>query len=295
MGGSHTCVPAPLRWRPYLGQQLGQDEAHQRVLQQRARPAQVVGAVPRDVRQAPGTGTRPSPHGGGGLPPPGGSPCWIGRDVIKAGGGNSPLADDVQRLAQLQVSPRLEVKDCGDRREPSSPWGPSSSSLHPPLWVPPQKKGPPPMGPPLPGFSPTTSITRAWLSSPTGWKETGARVLGGGGGQGVLGAKKGGFGSAPPPAHRLGVGAVGELQRLEVEALVQRRLLGQQRLQLQPYLAPPRPQCRVLGDLGGGTGTSVLRPPPPPAGSGAPGAPPTPGSYRLQRVLGVGGLGGERG
>lgn len=68
---------------------------------------------------------------------------------------------------------------------------------------------------------------------------------------------------APPccPAHRCRVGAVGQLQCMQVEALIQRRLLCQQFPQLQPHRPAPLPQRCVFGDLqGGGHEGHVARP-----------------------------------
>lgn len=127
---------------------------------------------------------------------------------------------------------------------PPSCFPPPLRALHPSIPIP---------SSPLPGFSPTTSSTRAWLSSPTGCRRTGRGGL----------VRRSAASPAPPccPAHRCRVGAVGQLQCMQVEALIQRRLLCQQFLQLQPHRPAPLPQRCVFGDLqGGGHEGHVARP-----------------------------------
>lgn len=98
-----------------------------------------------------------------------------------------------------------------------------------------------------PGLSPTTWSTRAWLSSPTGCRDTTGvtgRVVPGG----PLGSP-----ATQHRAHHIRVGLVGQPQRPQVELLFKLSLLGVQDHELLADLSAVGPQTLILGVLGRGT------------------------------------------
>lgn len=111
--------------------------------------------------------------------------------------------------------------------------------------------GSPGLGCGPPGLSPTTWSTRAWLSSPTGCRET----------VGVTGKVALGGPLASPAAqrdaHHVWVGLVGQPQRPQVELLLELGLLGVQEHELLPDLPATCPQTLILGVLGVGQAGSA--------------------------------------